>query len=313
MVRKDEVGMKMRVWLSLVVAFLGLGVVRGQGPTPAAANNPAQPLPLPTNNTAPPANGYGNGPAPNGEPSGPPSPGPGLSEWILYPRSDGCCGPVGKHGPISSEVYFRNGVSFPIGAGIFGSVMKPGYMIQGGVRSLFFNPAVDAAWTVDLGIVASWYDANDNSGGAIIRDFVLRTPNGQGGFNSQTIPEFPVTVSSVNHTGLNIGVGREWYLWGTPAVNGTGCCDGPRWRIGADLAGRYSSSKVVLFEIRHKTDTVGGLFGSLHTDLEIPTGCCMFQIGFRAEYGIMFSDILQSQNDTNMQQINLLIHLGLRF
>jgi hypothetical protein len=204
----------------------------------------------------------------------------------------------------------REGISFPMGGGIFGSVMKPGFLTQGGVRALFFNPSVDAAWTVDLGVVAGFYDANNSSGGAVIKNFRSTTTNpATNQTTTNVLPSFNVTVSSVQDTVANLGFGREWYLWGNPECPS---CE-PRFRIGADVAGRYGSSKLVLVEIKHKTDVTAGIFGSVHADLEIPISCCLFQIGLRAEYGVYFNDILQSQNDTNMQTINLLVHLGLRF
>jgi hypothetical protein len=58
---------------------------------------------------------------------------------------------------------------------------------------------------------------------------------------------------------------------------------------------------------------VGGLFLSLHSDVEVPCGCCIFQAGVRAEYGYIWSDILQRHNDTDLESINLLFNAGLRF
>ena len=56
-----------------------------------------------------------------------------------------------------------------------------------------------------------------------------------------------------------------------------------------------------------------GVFLAVHSDLEIPCGCCIFQAGLRSEYGYTWADILQRQNNSDVQDINLLFNLGLRF
>jgi hypothetical protein len=47
--------------------------------------------------------------------------------------------------------------------------------------------------------------------------------------------------------------------------------------------------------------------------VEIPCHCCVFTAGIRTEYGYTWCDILQSQNRTDVQDINLLITVGVRF
>src|SRR5262249_48141453 len=95
----------------------------------------------------------GEGPTPPGaEGVAPKAEAPkGLSDWILYTRPE-CCGPIGANGPINTELYIRTGPCLPVGGGIFGHTLKTGWMIDGGGRSLFFNPQLDAAWTIDLGV-----------------------------------------------------------------------------------------------------------------------------------------------------------------
>jgi hypothetical protein len=317
MTGKGEVGMKRHVYLTaLVVALLGLGAVHGQGPAyPPGGNGGAHSPPgagakdkdkdkaaydalNPPENT-PPLTGAANGQPPG---DGPPIYGPGISEWIAYPRPCGCCGPVGKHGPIGAELYFRTGISFATGGGLVGDNATPGLWIQGGLRTLFFNRAQDAAWTVDLGLSTSWHDIQ-GAPTAIIRDFTRIVDS-----TMQIIPEQPVTPSSVNYTLVSLGIGRECYLWGAPDCGGE-----PRCRVGWDGGGHYGSSKMVLYEIQHRTDTVGGFFLAMHGDIEVPTGCCILYAGARLEYGVLWSDILTSRNDTNVQLINLLVNFGLRY
>jgi hypothetical protein len=65
--------------------------------------------------------------------------------------------------------------------------------------------------------------------------------------------------------------------------------------------------------LRRRTDTIGSAFLGLHSDVEIPCGCCVFMAGLRAELNYTWSDILQRQNDSNLLDVNLLITCGVRF
>jgi hypothetical protein len=302
--------MKRHVCLSsLVVALLSLGIASGQQPS----GNGVLPAPTPERIGRPQMNGPANAPsydsgmpATNGEANG--SQGsattgsPGMSSWIANPRCN-CCGPVGGDGPIGMETYFRSGVSIPFGSGILNNHTSPGFMMAGGVRSLFFNPAVDAAWTVDLGASTAWY------GPAGFPTVNIRNPT------SQQHELVPVTPKSVNESFFNLALGRECYLWGNGACS---CdCPGPNWRVGWDVGGRYGTGRVSLqpnsTNIRPRTASIGGFLVSLHSDLEFPTGCCIFFIGLRTEYGWTFSDLLGVQNHADLQSVNLLVNLGLRF
>src|SRR5207247_1486983 len=71
--------------------------------------------------------------------------------WITYPRA-GCCGPMGRDGPIMVELFTRTGVELPVEGAIFGHVLQPGWVIEGGGRSIFFNADLDRAWDVDLSL-----------------------------------------------------------------------------------------------------------------------------------------------------------------
>src|SRR5713101_4542605 len=76
-------------------------------------------------------------------------PPPTLSSWLAYPRLE-CCGPIGGDGPIQAELFVRTGPSLPVEGPIFGHVLETGWKVEGGGRSLFFNPTMDAAWNIDL-------------------------------------------------------------------------------------------------------------------------------------------------------------------
>src|SRR5262249_2972658 len=153
-----------------------------------------------------------------------------------------------------------------------------GWNVGGGARVLFFNAPEDAAWTIDLGI----NNINQNATG---RDrsfpFQVNAPNPNAGVPGQplTIPQAGnVTLARLNPTYVNASIGREWYVWGNRNT------DGPTWRWGVDGGGRYGTARIEFNEIQHRSDVIGGLFFAAHTDLEIPCGGCIWQVGVRAEY-----------------------------
>jgi hypothetical protein len=277
----------------LAAALLGLGQVRAQAPSmESAAPNPlpnAPTLPAPAGDAAAPVEGAG----------------PLLSSWILYPRSPGCCGPVGAHGPIYSEVYVRNGVAVPIGGGFLNRVLDAGWDVEGGIRSLFFNADRTGAWVLDIGVSNVFNPSQTRNEKATLRNVVVKTDNNGG---TRTLPTLDVGVVSYNRTNFNVAWGSEWYL--------LGCADNfssPNWRVGADVGGRYGSAKINLDVLTHRTDTVGGVFVALHSDLEIPCGGCIFIAGARAEWDYIWSDILQTQNRTDVQDLTLILTLGARY
>jgi hypothetical protein len=313
-----------RVWLSgLAVALLGLGVARGQGPAypsgaptgPASAgptNASADDAPL----GAPPGAPAGSGPAggqANGGPAGPGNAPLGehklWSTWINYPRSPGCCGPLGGNGPISSEVFLRTGVTFPLGSGIFGNALDPGWAIEGGARVLFYNKAVDRAWGGELSI-SNWnYNQVGPKHQVPLLNLPSRSTNAFGQTTTTILPELDVSVAGLNVTFANAALSREWYLIGSGDC-GAGSIN---WRFGMDLGGRWGSGRVDLNEIRHRTSVFSAAYVAWHTDLEIPCSCCTLVAGVRGEYNYVFNDILQSQNDTDLQAINLLFTFGARY
>src|SRR5437764_388924 len=64
-----------------------------------------------------------------------------------------------------------------------------------------------------------------------------------------------VTMRELNETFFNLGGGRDWWIWGS-----ANSCDGPLWRLGFDVGGRYGSGRVRLWELRHRTDVMGGVW-----------------------------------------------------
>jgi hypothetical protein len=296
----------------LMVALLSAGVARAQGPAPFTG-----PAPVPA------AEGAGAGPGlftgsfathnGNGGPwngnggdvDGAPV-GDRRSSWLIHPRSPGCCGPLGGDGPIGYEVYARSGISVPMGH-VYGDILTVGWAIEGGGRVLFFNPAVDAAWTVDLGMSNVHYNTDKGRFVTLLNLPTRITVLGQ--TVNSTIPSLDVVPSGLNQTFVNLALGRECYLMGS----GDCTSNETRWRAGVDVGGRLGTDKGDVHNFHHLTSYAHGAFIALHSDLEIPCSCCIIYAGVRGEYGYVWSDVLQRQNNSDIQTINLLFTLGTRF
>ncbi len=281
---------------ALVLALLGLGAARAQDAAAPPGGMNAYPAPPPATGpavgeAAPPANGAVPGK---------------LSTWMLYPRS-GCCGPLGDP-PIATELFLRIGPSLPVEGDVFGGTLKTGWEIQGGARVLFLDRPLDAAWFLDLSLSNTY---NQGRNPDINFPLVTRNPNldTTQPFDPVTNPEFvtqQVTIRNLNRTYANFGLGREWY-WSMPAL-----APRAKLRFGADTGFRYGTARLELFEIQHRNDIVYGFWLALSTDWEIPRGCCTWLFGFRAEYDYTWTNILPP-NDTDLQDVNLLITGGVRF
>jgi hypothetical protein len=206
----------------------------------------------------------------------------------MYSRGGRIQGPVGGNGPILSEVYMRGGPTFPIG-GTMGDVVYNGWSIQGGARALFFDVPLLTAWIMDIGM--SNYH-NQGTGG-----------------NSFTIPQltFPAVtkVRSLNRTFFNVGVGRQWYVFGSAGDPGL------KLFFGLDGGGRYGSAMAEFDILRHRTDVIGGAFGAVFSGAEIPVLGQIFQAGVRGEFSYTWSDILIVPSDVS--EINVYLTLGVRF
>jgi hypothetical protein len=327
-----------RIGLSvLVAAICGLSGLRAQGPIhesdifPRYTANTTDASPY---NPLPPGQGDSSAipsfvPAPAGTtPEGvaldegsPPNPTPTLvplglpaSPYLTYPRSPCCCGPAGANGPLGGEVFARSGIAFPIGGGIFNQYLHAGWDVEAGGRLLLFNPPQTAAWTGTLGISnVNLHTGSANQPVTLFRVPVHTAPPTPSPFpisETVVIPSLDVTVRSLNMTFVNMGFGREWWLWGSADP---GAQAGWNWRVGIDGGGRWGSARVDFNEIQHHTGVVGGMYAAVDSDLERAFRCGVFFVGVRFEYNYIWTHLLQDQNNGDFQSLSLLFQTGVRF
>jgi hypothetical protein len=306
---------------ALVWTALGVGAARAQNMSPASAS-------LGTSVNLPPAADPLS--PPSSLPPGAPTSGPnevggaaygtyGLSSWI---RGDkyGCCDHVGNDGPIQSELMVSTGVAIPIGrTGQLQSVLQSGLDVGVDARVQFFDPGMQTAWDIELGLDNVYNHAHAGTPMSLKQtvpqnpNSPVTAPNAAGGFppvevffGQGSVPG--VTLQDLNRTYVDIGGGKEWYLWG--AANSPGS----KLRFGLDGGGRYGTDRAEFHEIPHRTDVIAGLYAGVRLDYECPlAGNFVFQTGVRVQYSYTWGDIMQIQNNSDVQELLVLFTVGIRF
>lgn len=229
------------------------------------------------------------------------------SDWVLYRQADSCNCPMGGNTPYYSEYYVRTGVSVPYGNSVYNEVLDPGLAIQGGMRLMLFNEPHNRSWFLDLGLGNIWNHAQ-RPDVRVPLSIIVPSPAGtptRVNLGQGNLPG--VTIRTLNRTYVNMGLGHMWYLW-EPA-------DSPNYKVrfGLDGGGRYGAARGQFNEIRKRTDTFQSAYFGMMSDFEFGLGgCCTFNAGVRAEYSYTWLNILQG-NDADVQEINVLLSLGLRY
>jgi hypothetical protein len=286
---------------ALVVILAGVPAVHGQSPAGAGDGAPVA---------------FGGIPVATPGGAGEPLPEmqmPVLSSWILNPRGD-VRGPVGGNGPIRIEFFLRSGIDFPVGGSRYMETLQNGWTIAGGIRSLFFTTAGDSAWAFDVGVLNTFNHGKRPDIQFPLTILVPPSTNNVIGGNANKVVNFGtdpgvpgVTTEGLNRTYFTLGMGKEWFgkLAFLPQ-----CWN---WRCGVDGGGRYGCESMGFNEIRHRTDTIGALYAAIHSDIEMPCNCAMLFVGLRLEYAYTWADILQSTTNADVQDLNLLFNVGLRY
>jgi hypothetical protein len=211
------------------------------------------------------------------------------------------------------ELFLDTGPSIPMGDSFIARSLDTGWLVSGGLRTLFFNPAETAAWNVDLGLNFMW---NHGAHNEVQTRFPCVVNNADTG--AVTTNFDPVSMDNLYRTFVNLGVGREWFLLG-PTFTGNN-----NWIAGIDGGLRYGVARIDLHVYDdplfggfvRTTDQLYGAYVGLHTDLEIPHNCCTYLIGLRTEWSGMYlrSGLLQNTiNDQHLYDVNFLLTLGVRF
>jgi hypothetical protein len=237
-----------------------------------------------------------------------------VSPWLV---PDSYTDEVPPGPPIGVEIYFQSGFSVPLRsslptAELLGRDMKTGYVVQGGVRTLFFNEAATRAWVVDLSL--SHFSNGHNQD----IEYPLRVIDFTGNFDPNTgqdevkliqfgTPTKPgIKIRDTDRTYVNLGIGRDYFLFG-----GTAESEGRNWRFGWDLGGRYGALSQEYDILKHRTDVIGGVYGGVHSDVLVPSRWGVLLFGFRTEWAYTWSDILQRASD--IEEVNFMLTLGWRY
>ena len=239
-------------------------------------------------------------------------PGSYASPW--YTDGPGCAHPFGGNGPVSYEVYTRTGPSIVFGSGPFTDRLHLGWQAALGAKSLFFNTAGDAAWTVDLGLSYTYNRGSNDD----LFDVNIRQQDTQG-LNGQVVvqPDRFVTtrIRGLHRTSFNFGLGRDWFLWGNGAPGGE---EGWNLRAGADVGGRWGTAHVDLVPFgetdgySRRQKVFHGMYIGFHSNVEVPMGGWVLFAGTRVEWGYDWMDIIPPLKG-DVQNVNLLFTSGVRY
>ena len=249
-----------------------------------------------------------NGPGPATLP-----PGAYASPW--YTDGPGCCGPVGRNGPVEYELVAATGPDLILGKGRFVERLNTGWTLYGGGRSLFYNRAGDAAWAIDLGLS---YQYNRGTVGDFI-NLDIRQPstlNGLTGTRTER-PDVLTTsrIRALHRTAVNFAIGRDWWAWG-PGAPGTEA--GWNIRSGVFVGGRWGTAHVDVLpdadpkQYARRQKVFEGVFGGIHFNAEVPFGSWIWCAGLRAQYGYDFMNIVPPIRG-DVQYLDLLVTTGWRF
>jgi hypothetical protein len=193
------------------------------------------------------------------------------------------------------ELYARSGPALHMGGGFLEHNIDAGWLAQIGGRSLFFDSPGIRAWTADLSLSYTFNKGKDNNTPFLLEDGILAS-----------------SVRFLHRTEGTVCFGREYYLVGSAAMD-TAC-----WRVGWDGGIRWGTTRLDV-----DTNVIPGGFHrvnswnygpviAIHSDVEIPCGCCTFLAGFRAECDDTFNNRLRQGND-QLIDVNLLMTFGLRY
>ena len=247
------------------------------------------------------------GPGPTGLP-----PGAYPSPW--FTDGPGCCGPLGRNGQVAYELHVDSGPAFVFGGTPFSDRLEVGWSFGGGGRTLFFNPAGDAAWTVDIGLN---YTYNRGSPRDFLNVFVRQQPTTGAGGQQTFRPDVLTTsrIRGLHRTAFNFAVGRDWFVWGP---GNPGAENGWNLRVGSEVGGQWGTAHTDVVpdnlpnSYTRRQKVFEGVFVGGRATVEAPLGGMVWFGGVNVQYGYQWMNIVPPQ-DGDIQYLNLLLTTGVRF
>ena len=216
---------------------------------------------------------------------------------------------VGANGPVTYELYARSGPSILGHAGGFNGALQTGWVNQIGSRTLLFNQAGDAAWTLDLGLGNTY-----NRGNRLDHPVLVEVGSLKGADPSNT-DTIPLGIRNLRRTSLNVGLGRDWFLNGPGSVGQT---SDTNWRFGTDVGGRWGTASVGYEPVgdpggyRRHHGVYTGVYLGTALNWEKDFGGWILLAGVRAEWTYNWTNLIPPL-DGNIQDINIMFSLGVRF
>ncbi len=211
-----------------------------------------------------------------------------------YHRIPDCC-PTGDDGPIGTHLWFRTGVSIVRG-GELADRLKAGWDAGIGGRSLFFNPAGDAAWAMEFHIIYT-HNYVKNGLPPVLFDNNL------------------FEIRGLTRTYFGLGFGRDWWFYGPGAV---GMIRDKNWHFGVDHGIRLGSSHVDLNlaanESVHERSQalMGSYYLGCHASVDVPMGGWTWTTGFRFEASYTWMNPIAGI-DNNLFDYRFLFQTGVQF
>ena len=240
-------------------------------------------------------------------------PGSYASPWTG--EKPGCCGPLGG-GPLGYELYLETGPNFMAHVSDLGRVLRDGWTVGGGTRSLLFNTDNSAAWVINLGLSFT-YNRGDQSSVLSVIDKGSQSTSSTTGQTTTTAPALRnFVVRDLDRTSFNFSLGRDWWLWGPGA---TGYESGWNMRVGPEFGGKWGTAHV---DMLPTADLVHGyfrrqgvyhsVFAGFHGNVEVPMGSWIWFSGLNVQYSYDWTNLIPPLNG-DLGSVNVLLQTGVRF
>jgi hypothetical protein len=226
--------------------------------------------------------------------------------------ADGCCGPTGGNGLLTYELYSRTGPSLPVQGGGFIGRLNTGWVVEAGVRTLFFNTEADAAWVVDVGLSYTYNRGRQQRN--VLQVYAPQPRDFSGNLTGPDRLEV-FGIRGLHRTNFNIAIGRDWFAYGPATV---GSANRVNWRYGGDIGFRWGTSHVDLVpqanerNYLRRTGITDSIFFGGHVDREVNFGNWIFFNGLRMEYDYTWTNVIPDHNG-DIVSLNFLMYAGVRF